>query len=68
MMNAIDEIKRQYMYTVQPVRLFEDERSKAGKPNSFEFISQINSKESKFNPFHPNVLNEQTANKLDLLG
>ena len=67
MMNAIDEIKRQYVYTVQPVRLFEDENPKAPPSNTFEFISKINSNQSKFNPFHPNVADGKTANQLDLL-
>ncbi len=66
MMNAIDEIKRQYIYTVQPVRLFEDEKPKTQAGN-FEFISRMN-KETKFNPFHPNVTTDKTAKQLDLLG
>ncbi len=68
MMNAIDEIKRQYIYTVQPVKLFEEQKNKATQSNSFDFISRLNPKESTFNPFHPNVMDEKNANKLDLLG
>ncbi len=66
-MNSIDQIQRQYIYTVQPVKLFETENSKAAKDNAYSFISKINDKETKYNPFHPNVLNNQLAQKLDVI-
>ncbi|MBR1424899.1 hypothetical protein IJ579_04995 [bacterium] len=69
MMNAIDEIKRQYVYAVQPVKLFETENSKVAQQNTFHFISMTNKNDNqRYNPFHPNVTNASTAKKLDILG
>jgi len=64
-MNAIDEIKRQYLYTVQPVKLFEDNRSKAQNDISYDFISKA--KQNGYNPFHPSVENSQRGSRLDIL-
>lgn len=66
MFNAIDEVKRQYLYTVQPVKLFETKNSQQAQKNSFEFINQAN--KSGFNPFHPNLSNTNKGEKLDLMG
>ena len=66
MFNAIDEIKRQYIYTVQPVNLFETKKSMDAQKNSFEFNNQMNN--SIYNLFHPDVSNSISGKKLDLLG
>ncbi len=65
--NKIDEIQRQYMYAVQPVKLFEQNSAKQAQKSSFDFnfISQMNSK--GFNPSHPNVQTETTARRLDFM-
>ncbi len=67
MMNRIDEIQRQYMYTVQPVQLFETNKSNNTPKSTFDFINQMYSNSSGYNPFHPNVQNETTAKRLDIL-
>ncbi|MBQ8459255.1 hypothetical protein IJ541_04035 [bacterium] len=66
MFNAIDEVQRQYMYTVQPVKLFETNKSKDTQQYSFDFISQMNKNGN--NPFHPDISNSEKGNKLDFLG
>ena len=66
MFNAIDEVKRQYTYAVQPVKLFETHNSQMAQKRSFDFINQA--KQSGFNPFHPNVSNTDKGGKLDLMG
>lgn len=65
MLNTIDEVKRQYMYTVQPVQLFETKNSQEAQKNSFDFLNQTN--KSNFNLFHPNVSNSASGKQLDLL-
>ena len=62
--NKINEIQRQFMYTVQPVRLFETKNSNQAQKSSFDFINQMN--QNGFNPFHPNVKSESMAKNLDL--
>ena len=42
MFNAINEVKRQYMYTVQPVKLFETRNFQEAQKSSFDFINQAN--------------------------
>ena len=44
MFNAIDEVKRQYTYAVQPVKLFEANHSQAAQKYAldFEFLNQMN--------------------------
>ena len=67
MNNSINAVQRQYMFAVNPVQLFETKNSPAASKNSFDFMN-INQKSSNsFNPFHPNVQNHSTANKLDIL-
>ena len=68
MNNAINEVQRQYMYAVQPVRLFETKNSKAAQKDAFDFsfISQMKSNGN--NPFHPDVSNSEKGNKLDIMG
>ena len=51
MFNAIEEVKRQYTYAVQPVKLFETRNSQAAQKSSFDFINQM--QKSGNNPFHP---------------
>ena len=63
--NSIDEIHRQYMYAVQPVKLFESKNQNQTQKSSFDFISQMN--KNGYNPFHPNVKSETTAKKLDIM-
>lgn len=41
MFNAIEEVKRQYTYAVQPVKLFETRNSQAAQKSSFDFINQM---------------------------
>ncbi len=65
MNNSINPVQRQYMYAVEPVQLFEAKNSHIAQKNSFDFINQKSL--STFNPFHPNVQNSTTANKLDIL-
>lgn len=66
MFNPIYEVKRQYMYTVQPVKLFETQNSQAAQKNSFEISNQTN--KSSYNLLHPNVSNSSSGKKLDFLG
>ena len=66
MFNAIDEVKRQYMYTVQPVKLFETRNSQEAQKSSFAFINQAN--KSGYNQFHPNLSNTDKGGKIDLMG
>ncbi len=63
--NSINPVQRQYMFAVQPVQLFETKNSAAAQQSSFDFINQKS--QNSFNPFHPNVQNSTTANKLDFL-
>lgn len=65
MFNKIDEVKRQYTYAVQPVKLFETQNSQAAQKSSFDFLNQMS--KSEFNPFHPNVTNSEKGSKLDLM-
>ena len=67
MFNAIKEVKPQYAYAVQPVKLFEANSSKAAQHHAldFSFISQM--KESGNNPFHPDVSNSPRGQKLDFM-
>ncbi len=65
MFNAIDEIKRQYTYAIQPVKLFETKNSQAAQKSTFDFINQMN--KTGHNPFHPDISNSEKGNRLDLL-
>lgn len=67
MFNAIDEIKRQYIYTVQPVQLFETKNTQAAQKNPFDYLNQTN-KSSNYNLLHPDVSNSAKGNHLDLMG
>ena len=64
MFNKIDEVQRQYMYAIQPVKLFEDNRTKNTQKYSFDFISQMS--KSANNPFHPDVSNSERGQRLDI--
>jgi hypothetical protein len=68
MFNAIDEVKRQYTYAVQPVKLFEANNSQAAQKYvlDFDFVNQMN--KTGHNPFHPDVSNTPKGQKLDLMG
>ena len=68
MFNAINEVKRQYTYAVQPVKLFETNNSQAAQKYAldFNFVSQMNKTDN--NPFHPDVSNTSRGQKLDILG
>ena len=66
MSGKIDAIQQQYMYTVQPVKLFGDEKRAQKTKSSFDIYSQMNPK-SDFNPSHPNVKSPTMAKNLDLL-
>ena len=69
MMNGkIDSVSRQYMYAVEPVKMFETQNNPNAQKSSFDFIIQMNFKNSNFNPFHPNVQNASTAKRLDIMG
>ena len=65
MNNSINAVQRQYMFAVPPVQLFESKNPKVAQNNSFDFINQKS--HNNFNPFHPNVQNMTTANKLDII-
>lgn len=64
MFNKINEVQRQYMYAVQPVKLFEDNKHHNTPKSSFEFINQMS--KSANNPFHPDVSNSEKGRKLDI--
>ncbi len=53
------------MFAVKPVHLFETKNSQIAQKSSFDFINPKS--QSCFNPFHPNVKNSTTANKLDII-
>ena len=63
--NSINAVQRQYTFAVNPVQLFETKNSPITQKSSFDFINPKS--QSCFNPFHPNVQNSTTANKLDIL-
>ena len=65
MNNKINEIQRQYMYPIQPVRLFENKNDKQAQKSSFDFINRMS--QNGYNPFHPNVKSETMAKRLDIL-
>ena len=67
MFNTIDEIKRQYIYNVQPVKLFETQNNVAAQKNSLDYLNQTN-KSSTYNLFHPDVSNSEKGGHLDLIG
>ena len=67
MFNTIDEIKRQYIYNVQPVKLFETQNNAAAQKNSLDYLNQTN-KSSTYNLFHPDVSNSEKGRHLDLIG
>ena len=64
MFNKINEVQRQYMYAVQPVKLFEDNKQQNAPKSSFEFITQMS--KSANNPFHPDVSNSEKGRRLDI--
>lgn len=66
MLNKIEEIQRQYMYAVQPVKLFETQNNQAAQKNMFDFSNRIN--QSTNNPFHPDISNTNKGGELDILG
>ena len=67
MFNAINEVKRQYTYAVQPVKLFETKNKKADTKNPFANFNQQTNK-SEYNLNHPKVSNTTLGGKLDFLG
>ncbi len=66
MNNKIDSVSRRYIYAVEPVKMFETQQNAQAQKSSFDFINQMNFKNSNFNPFHPNVQNSTTAKRLDI--
>ncbi len=67
MLNSINEVKRQYMYAVQPVKLFETQNKKAETNNPFANLIETTNN-SKYNLNHPNVSNTTSGGRLDFLG
>lgn len=65
MFKAIEEVKPQYLFAVQPVQLFETKKAKKASDNPFEKLLQTNN--SNYNLLHPNVSNSKTGKKLDLM-
>ena len=65
MNNAIEEIKRQYTYAVQPVKFFEARNNQTSQKVAFDFLNNI--KQNGSNPFHPDVSNSEKGNKLDIM-
>jgi len=67
MFDKINNVKRQYTYAVQPVKLFENNNTKQQQAAGLsDFNKQIN--RSPYNPFHPSVENSAPGGKLDILG
>ena len=64
MFNKIDEVQRQYMYAVTPVKLFENKNSQTPKSSLDEFINQMS--KSSNNPFHPDISNSYKGQRLDI--
>lgn len=67
MNNSINPVQRQYMFAVNPVQLFEAKNFHTASKNSFDFLNANQKSQNGFNPFHPNVQDFSTANKLDIL-
>ena len=63
--NKIDGIHRQYMFAIEPVKLFETQKDTQAQKSSFDFLNRMNSK--NYNPLHPNVANATMAKKLDIM-
>ena len=67
MLNSINEIKRRYMYAVQPVRLFETRNKQTDTNNPFANLIETTNN-SRYNLNHPNVSNTTSGGRLDFLG
>lgn len=67
MNNAINEIQRQYMYAVQPVKLFETKNTPQAQRNALDFSFINHMKSSGNNPFHPDVSNSEKGKMLDII-
>lgn len=67
MNNKIDEIRRGYIYTVQPVKLFENNQQQGvfSTQNPFNFVSRT--EKSEFNLLHPNSKTNTKGQNLDLM-
>lgn len=65
MNNAIEEVKRQYTYAVQPVKFFETRNNQTAQKSNFDFINRM--QVSGNNPFHPDVSNTEKGSKLDIM-
>ena len=63
--SKINEIQRQFMYAIKPVKLFETKNQNQTSKSSFDFINQMN--QNGYNPFHPNVKSETMAKRLDIM-
>lgn len=63
--NAIEKVQRQYMYAVQPVKLFETGNNQAAQKTNFDFLKQT--KTTGNNPFHPDISNTKKGNNLDIM-
>lgn len=66
MLNKIEEVQRQYIYAVQPVKLFETQNNQAAQQSMFDFTNKIN--QSNHNPFHPDITNTGKGGRLDIPG
>lgn len=66
MFSKINQVQRQYMYAVQPVKLFEADNKQAQKNSLNPFSDKTNF--SQYTLLHPNVSNSSTGAKLDLMG
>jgi len=64
--SSIDAVQRQYIYTVQPVHLFEAKNSQKHQKSSFDFLN-LTSQNNPFSPSHPNVKSPTLARHLDIL-
>lgn len=69
MMNGkIDSVSRQYMFAVEPVKMFDVQKNVQTQKSSFDLINRMNfNKSNNFNPFHPNVQNATIAKRLDIM-
>lgn len=64
--SSIDAVQRQYIYTVQPVQLFEAKNSQRPQKSSFDFLN-LTSQNNAFSLSHPNVKSPTMARNLDIL-
>ena len=69
MLNSINEVQRRYTYAIQPVQLFETDKTNNAKKSSSNFLTKDHQTNLYgYNLLHPNVSNSSSGSKLDFLG